>query len=660
MSRENKWSPPLLVIYTEREDRPNSWLDRCEAFFTSWPINVWLRIRNLRVSKFVRKVNSHEEYFRGLDDDKLREIADTLRASLRKDKLNGSDVSFCFALVRETARRKLGLRHHDSQLRGGYALLHNMVAEMDTGEGKTLTATLAVATAALAGIPVHVVTVNDYLADRDATSMGVVYRALGLRVGTIMHELQPEERRAAYYCDITYVSNKEIAFDYLRDKIVLGNKNHNIKLKVRKLQGHNHDEEGLVMRGLHFAIVDEADSVLIDEARTPLIISRQTNAEEEQAWAETALEIARELEAEVDFRILKEDRRIDITKAGCARISELGEQYGGIWLSRIRREESTKQALSALHLFQRDDHYLVQDGKVQIIDEYSGRVMADRSWSDGLNQLVELKEECEITSRKIPVARMTYQRFFKRYHRLSGMTGTAKEVSGEFWDIYRLPVVSVHPHHPRQRYRFPTKIYSSLDHKWEAIVERTKELHNEGRPVLIGTRSVIASEIISSWLKQAELEHVVLSASQDQNEAEIIADAGIYGRITVATNLAGRGVDISLDSDVIALGGLHVILSEKHDARRIDRQLEGRCGRQGDPGSTETILSLEDPLLDLVKFNYFLQLATRQGRLGHWYGLALFYWAQRRAERSHARSRYLLMSQDKKLGTLLAFSGGME
>jgi len=656
MFRDSAWSPPSLVVYTEREDRPDSWLDKAETFLTSWPTSIYLRARNLRVHGFVNKVNGHETYFQSVDDNKLLEIADTLRISLREEKFKEATVAFCFALVRETVRRKLGLRQHDSQIRGGYALLHNRVIEMDTGEGKTLTATLAVVTAALAGIPVHLVTVNDYLAGRDATSMGVVYHALGLRVGTIQHEMQAKERRAAYYCDITYVSNKEIAFDYLRDRLVLGNKNHNIKLKIRKFQQCKHDEDSLVMRGLHFAIIDEADSVLIDEARTPLIISRQTDAEEERSWAEIALGMARDLEAEVDFQVLKEDRRINLTKQGCEHLVELGEQYGGIWRSRIRREESTRQALSALHLFQRDDHYLVHDGKVQIIDEYSGRVMADRSWSDGLHQLVELKEACEITSRKIPMARMTYQRFFKRYHRLSGMTGTAKEVSTEFWDIYRLSVVFIQPHHRRQRYRFPTKIYASLDHKWQAIVERTNVLHKEGRPVLIGTRSVLASETVSAWLKKAGLEHVVLNASQDHDEAEIIASAGVSGHITVATNLAGRGVDISLDADVIELGGLHVILSEKHDARRIDRQLEGRCGRQGDPGSTEAILSFEDSLLDLVKPDSFLRLSVRQG----WSGLALFYWAQRRAEQSHARARYQLMNQDRKLGSLLAFSGGME
>jgi len=661
MSNSNEgWSIPPLVIYPEREERSSSWLDRLETFLISGPIKVLHKIRNLRVAKFVEKVNEYEDEFRGLDDAKLLEHADIMRTLLRDQGFKDDVVSRCFALVRETAWKHLGLRHHDSQLQGGYALLHSMITEMDTGEGKTLTATLAVTTAALAGIPVHVVTVNDYLAERDAKLMGVVYRTLGLKVGTIVHELQPEERRAAYACDVTYASNKEIAFDYLRDRIVLGNRNQNIKLKVRKFYDHNHDEERLVMRGLHFAIVDEADSVLIDEARTPLIISRQTDAEDEHVWAEIALGMAHDLESDIDFKLLKEDRRIELTNAGCERLTEFGEQYGGIWRSRIRREESARQALSALHLFQRDDHYLVKDNKIQIIDEYSGRVMADRSWSDGLHQLVELKEGCEITSRKIPVARMTYQRFFKRYHRLAGMTGTAKEVSGECWDIYHLPFVSIQPHHSRQRAKFPTKIYSSIEDKWQAIVERTKKLHDEGRPVLIGTRSVLASEIVSSWLKKAELEHVVLSASQDKDEAEIIADAGLRGRITVATNLAGRGVDINLETDVVKIGGLHVILSEKHDARRIDRQLEGRCGRQGDPGSTEAILSLEDPLLEIVKGGALLRFVTNQDLLVYWGGLLLFYLAQSRAERSHARARYQLMNQDRRLGSLLAFSGGME
>lgn len=649
-----------MVLYPERAERPENWGDRVETLITSWPMSVWPRIRQARVTGLVRAVNRQEAGFEAMDDEALRNQSADLRAELHRYRLREDLIVRAFALIREASRRRLGLRHHDVQLCGGFALLNGLVAEMDTGEGKTLTATLAAATAALAGIPVHIVTVNDYLAQRDAKTMGQLYRALGLTVGTIFHGLSPVERRAAYACDITYASNKEIAFDYLRDRLSLGNRSQNLTIKLQRFYGERKRSDRVVMRGLHFAIVDEADSVLVDEARTPLIISRETDARGERAWAEDALRLADELVVGRDYRILKDERRIELTKQGRDHLAELGEAWGGVWGSRVRREEGVRQALTARHLFQKGDHYLVRDGKVDIVDEYSGRIMADRSWSEGLHQLVEVKEGCEVTSRKLPVARMTYQRFFRRYRRLAGMTGTAREVTREFWNVYRLPVVRMPTNRPLRRRRLGTWICRSADEKWNRIVQRTAELNRQGRPVLIGTRSVVASETVSECLSEAGLEHVVLNANQDRNEAEIIADAGKRGRITVATNMAGRGVDIRLEEGVEALGGLHVILSEMHDARRIDRQLEGRCGRQGESGTTEVILSLEDPLLELISGVILGRLAHLGGAVGWRSGLVLFRRAQRRAERSHARARHELMKQDRKLGRLLAFSGGME
>jgi preprotein translocase subunit SecA len=414
------------------------------------------------------------------------------------------------------------------------------------------------------------------------------------------------------------------------------------------------------MRGLHFAIVDEADSILVDEARTPLIISRESDAAEEQRWAERALTLSEQLDSERDYRLLKQERRIELTREGRERLAELGEPLGGIWSSTVRREESVRQALTARHLFKRGDHYLVRDDKVQIVDEYTGRIMADRSWSEGLHQLVEVKECCPVTSRKVPLARMTYQRFFRRYRRLAGMTGTAREAAWELWSVYRLQVQRIPTNRPSRRTRLPASACRSADDKWRTIVRRVGEMTGRGRPVLIGTRSVTASETVSERLSEAGLEHVVLSAAQDRHEAEIIAEAGKRARISVATNMAGRGVDIRLAPGVAELGGLHVILSERHDAGRIDRQLEGRCGRQGDPGSTEAILSLDDPLLELVARPFWLPLMLRVRPLGRWSGLVLLRRAQRRAERVHARTRRDLMRLDQRQGVLLAFSGRME
>jgi preprotein translocase subunit SecA len=654
------WTLPPLVAYPEQRERPDSWTDRLEAQLTAWPMALWPRMVRGREMRFVASVNRLEQSFGSMDTAALWLAARDLRGRLRGALDDDALVAESFALVREVASRELGMRHFDVQLRGGFALLHGRVAEMETGEGKTLTAILAAATAALAGVPVHVVTVNDYLAGRDAAGMEKVYRALGLNVGTIVHGLAPEQRRAAYACDITYGSNKEMAFDYLRDRLALADSPGNLALKLRRLLGGTDESGGVVMRGLHFAIVDEADSVLVDEARTPLIISRQTDSDDERRWAEAALQLADELDPERHYKLLREERRIELTREGRERLNEIGEAWGGIWQSRIRREESARQALTAVQLFQAGDHYLVRDGKVQIIDEYTGRIMADRSWSEGLHQLVEAKEGCEVTSRKIPVARMTYQRFFRRYRRLAGMTGTGHEVGSEFWRVYQLPVVRIPTNRPVQRQRLAARFYPTAEEKWSAVVARAEELRAQGRPVLIGTRSVDASETVSTRLQEAGVEHVVLNAAQDEDEAEIIAQAGQLGRVTVATNMAGRGVDIQLPDEVLALGGLHVILTERHDARRIDRQLEGRCGRQGDPGSTEALLSLEDPLLELVKSSPLLRASHMAGGLGRLASRRVFAKAQGRAERAHARARYELLKQDRKLGVVLAFSGGME
>ncbi len=653
------WTLPAPVLFPERKEPRPRWTDKLETAVTSWSASALPRFHQARLKRIVRSVNRAGPAFAAMDNAELGEAARALRLDLRRLGFRDEVVARSFALIREIAQREIGLRHYDVQLQGGYGLLKGIAVEMDTGEGKTLTATLAAGTAALAGIPVHIVTVNDYLAARDAEDMGPIYRALSLKVGVIVHGIAPPERREAYACDVTYASNKEIAFDYLRDRLALGRRSENLRLKLERLQGRDERLKRVVMRGLHFAIVDEADSVLIDEARTPLIISGETDPGDELERAEASMQLADELVEDSDYRIIKDERRIELTDAGREKLTELGEQLGGIWRSRIRREEAARQALTARHLFHRDEHYLVRDGKVQIVDEYTGRIMADRSWSEGLHQLVEFKEGVEVTGQKLPLARITYQRFFRRYRRLAGMTGTAREGAREFWSVYRLPVARIPTNRPLRRRRLPPRIFQTLDAKWDAVTERVRELNRSGHPVLIGTRSVKASETVSEWLQQARLEHVVLSAAQNKDEAEIIARAGEARRITVATNMAGRGVDIRLGPGVKELGGLHVILTERHDAGRIDRQLEGRCGRQGDPGTAEAILSLEDPLLEIVKAPALRRLARGNGR-ANWAAGGLFNKAQKKAERVHSRARRDLVKLDQKLGTLLAFSGGME
>jgi preprotein translocase subunit SecA len=531
-------------------------------------------------------------------------------------------------------------------------MLRGMIAEMNTGEGKSLTATLAAATAGLAGQAVHVVTVNDYLAERDSQEMGPVYERLGLTVGCVKQGQQPPERRAAYACDVAYCSNKEIAFDYLRDRLVLGGKPHPIAMRLGVLGGD--DSAGrLLLRGLQFAIVDEADSVLVDEARTPLILSGTSDDQAEEALHRKALDIARQM-TPADYRIGEEG--VEVTDGGLRKLETLAKSLGRVWSGPRRREQLARQALTALHVFERDKHYLVRDGKVMIIDEYTGRLMPDRAWEQGLHQLIELKEDCDITPRRDTLARISYQRFFRRYVHLCGMTGTAAEVAGELLAVYRLRVARIPTTRPVIRKYLPTRYFGGAEQKWRAVVAAIAGRQKTGQPVLVGTRSVAASEKLAGLLDQAGLAYRLLNARQDRDEAEILARAGEPGCITVATNMAGRGTDIRLAAEVKALGGLHVISTELNDAARIDRQLYGRSGRQGDPGSCEAILAVDD---DLVKT--YLPLAgktlARFGRLPPWLGAAVFRLAQWRAERTHSRARRDLLDLDEYLGDILAFSG---
>jgi preprotein translocase subunit SecA len=588
-----------------------------------------------------------------LEDAELRARAAQLRARLQRAGYRDlGRAAECFALVREAAARAIGQRHFDVQLIGGWAMLNGMLAEMETGEGKTITATLAAATAALAGRAVHVITVNDYLAERDSQWMRPVYEALGLSVGCIRQGMAPDARRAAYRCDVAYCSNKEIAFDYLRDRMVLGGKSRPIASRIDALSGGG-IEDRLLLRGLQFAIVDEADSVLVDEARTPLILSAQGRHSQQEELHRKALELAGRL-AEGDYRIGEEG--VEIADAGLDKLEALSEALSGVWRGPRRREQLVRQALSALHVFKRDKHYLVRDAKVVIIDENTGRLMPDRSWEQGLHQLIELKEGCEVTGQRETLARISYQRFFRRYIHLAGMTGTAREVAAELWAVYRLRVASVPTHKPGRRVRVPDRVYGRSEMKWRAVAATIAEMRSSGRPVLVGTRSVAASETLAASLEQAKIPYRLLNARQDRDEAQIIARAGELGCVTVATNMAGRGTDIKLAPGLAERGGLHVIATELNDSARIDRQLFGRCARQGDRGSCQAILAIEE---DLV--GSFLPVAVaplrRLGRIPRWLGRLVFAAAQWRAERAHSRARRDLLDLDDYLGDILAFSG---
>ncbi len=602
-------------------------------------------------------------------DVELGSLARELQGRLRKEGLTEALVARAFALVREVSGRTLGMRHYESQMLGGAVMMSGRLAEMETGEGKTLTATLPAATAGLAGIPVHVITVNDYLAARDAKLMAPVYEALGLRVGTVTEEVvDPDARRRSYAADVTYATNKQLAFDYLRDRLVRGNARGRLPLQLERLHARQSRIDRLMLRGLCFAIVDEADSVMIDEARTPLILSRTVECEQEERLYRQAIELAEGLERGSDYRVRVHERLVEISEAGRNRLAlaveTAGDELEAVWSGERRRVELVSQALSALHLFQRDHDYIVRDGKVQIVDPHTGRIMADRSWERGLHQLVETKEGVEVTGRRETLARISYQQFFRRYLRLSGMTGTAEEVAGELASVYDLDVVRIPTHRPRQRKVARDVVYAKESEKWPAVLARVREVHAEGRPVLVGTCSVASSERMSALLEEAGLPHQLLNARQDQHEAEIVARAGEPGRITVATNMAGRGTDIGLGEGVAEQGGLHVVATERAEAGRIDRQLRGRCGRQGDPGSCEAILSLDDELPSQFYRPVVRQLLRNlraPGRaLPRILGEMLMYFAQRAVERRHVRMRRELRQLDERLGEALAFAGPTE
>jgi preprotein translocase subunit SecA len=652
-----------LGPYPQREDIRDGWLDRFAASsagvlrqrFSGWDPGH---------RDFLALVATEGEKLGRLTDAQLKDLVPGLRRLLYSEGLKQEHVVRTFAMVREVADRRLGMRPYDVQLMGGRVMLDGKVAEMETGEGKTLTATLPACAAALAGIPVHIVTVNDFLVQRDAVWMGPVYKFLGLSVGTVTEGMTSDARRAAYACDITYCTNKQLVFDYLKDRLMLGAEVRPHQLQAESLHAQQPRTRRLLLRGLCFVIVDEADSVLVDEARTPLIISSAGAAGYEVQVYGEAVAMARKLRRGEDFSIRLRERAIELTDQGRQSAAALAQVHGGIWVGARRREEMIQRALGALHLFERDKHYVVRQRKVQIVDEYTGRVMPDRSWERGLHQMIDAKEGCPITGQQETLARISYQRFFRRYLRLSGMTGTAREVARELWAVYRLPVVTIPANRPSRRRRLGDAVWIGSEDRWRAVVAAVQAVAGSGRPVLVGTRSVAASEHLSALLSAAGLPHQVLNARQDQEEASVIAQAGEPGRVTVATNMAGRGTDIRLAPGVAEIGGLHVLATERHDARRIDRQLFGRCGRQGDPGSFQAIVSLAD---DLVQQAFGGRVARLCGALldpakpvPAWIGIVIVGLAQRMAERHQAGVRGELLRLDDQLGDMLAFTGRSE
>ena len=551
-----------------------------------------------RISKTVDKIEALDASMQQLSDEELRHKTVEFKERLANGETLDDLLPEAYATVREASSRAIGLKHYRVQLIGGIILHQGRIAEMRTGEGKTLVSTLPAYLNALEGKGVHIVTVNDYLATRDAEWMGKVHNFLGLTVGVVTNDMENDERREAYNCDITYITNNELGFDYLRDNMVI-------------------EKEDLVQRDLHYAIVDEVDSVLIDEARTPLIISGQsgkstklyeacdilvqqlTRGEDVPEYSKMDAIMGIEQEETGDFIVNEKDKLVNLTQQGVEKVEKFFHIDNLADPENLEIQHNVILALRAHYLMFRDQDYVVKEDQVMIVDEFTGRIMPGRRYSDGLHQAIEAKEHVKVKRESKTLATITFQNFFNKFEKKAGMTGTALTEEKEFRDIYGMDVIEIPTNRPIARIDHQDAVYKTKKEKFKAVVEEVKEAHEKGQPVLVGTITIETSELISGMLKREGIPHTVLNAKFHEQEAEIVAQAGQHGAVTIATNMAGRGTDIKLDEDAREAGGLKIIGTERHESRRIDNQLRGRAGRQGDPGESQFFISLEDDLMRL-------------------------------------------------------------
>lgn len=617
------------------------------------------RTKMLRWRRQLEQINALETTLLGEDDPSLRKRSLALRYRAMAGEKLGILLPEAYALVREAGRRSLAMRHYDVQMVGGISLFEGCIAEMQTGEGKTLTATLPLYLHSLLGKGAHLATVNDYLAKRDAEWMQPLFDLLGVSVGIIQTSDDQTSRRKSYGSAITYGTAKEFGFDFLRDRLLLRAQN---RVETEMLgdggMGFSDSGDEVVMRGMHFCLVDEADSILIDEARTPLIIGSIEDTVRDQIvetyrWAS---ETASEYEEDEHYEIDPDTKQYELTGRGRQKVRSLPKSDLVRMMGLVDLYEYTERAIKVYHEFLLDRQYVVRPGEqgedeIVIVDEFTGRLAEGRKWRDGIHQAIEAKENIEISVPTGQAARITVQDLFLRYRHLAGMTGTAATSARELRRIYRTPVIRVPTNRPPQRVRLPDRVFGTMEQKFQAIVEEVKSVIEEDRPVLIGTRSIDKSELLSGMLADLGIEHQVLNANNVAQEAEIVADAGGAKRVTVATNMAGRGTDIKLVSGVEERGGMHVICTELHDAARIDRQLIGRCGRQGDHGSYRQYLSLDD---DILKGGFGPKKAENYKQLGHSSDREFNHYskrferAQRRVEKKHFRDRMVLLHHEKE------------
>jgi preprotein translocase subunit SecA len=628
-----------------------AWLNGVKAWFGL----PWQR-RLGRAALRVRAIRRRETEFGAFSDDDLkkksRQLFGLARGQMPLERL----LPEAFGLLSVAIARELGIRPFDVQLAAAVVLHEGALAEVATGEGKTLIAMFPTYLNALSGHGVHTMTVNDYLARRDAEWTGAVFRRLGLTVGTLQAQMSELDRRQAYQCDITYGTSGEFGFDFLRDRVKLKEAEKEAKTLYRLWKGEGQPSQpmtdGPVQRGHNFALVDEADSILIDEARTPLIISAPTRLAkpEEQVIYRWADSVGRVCQLGIDFRYDRKTGQVQLTEPGKKLARWSSPPCGPHSHATDKLHKHLERAIQAHHRYRLDQHYILREGKVVIVDEYTGRIQPDRHWQDGLHQAVEAKEGIPITVPCDPLAQVTFQNYLRNYKKLAGMTGTAAQNSWEFLRVYWLWVVCIPTNRPVIREQLPDWVFPSQDAKFDAVIDEVVELQRLGRPVLIGTRSVEKSEEISRRLHEMRIDHHVLNAKHQELESQIVAQAGQPGQVTIATNMAGRGTDIRLGPGVAALGGLHIIGTERHDARRIDRQLAGRAGRQGDPGSCQFYLALDDELLEGLGHSrqaFLLRRGLRHNLVNWQRYQPLFLVAQKRRERKHRKERIDLMYYEK-------------
>ena len=621
------------------------------------------RVAGLRVE--AEAIDAKAEDWKFLSDTALRRRLVELRERFRR-RARDADAAVPDALagIREAADRTMRMRPFTVQIMGALALHRGCLAEMATGEGKTLTAAVAAVMAGWSGRPCHIVTVNDYLAQRDAAWLRPLYEFCGVSVGCVTSIMPAADRARGYAQDVTYTTSKEVVADFLRDRLRLGDRQHPTRRLLHRHLAPHEAPEGVVMRGLHTAIIDEADSVLIDEAVTPLIISAARESAAMQELYASVWTITNQLRAGEHYQVDLRYKEVLLLPAGRRRIDELVDELPARWRGAARPVELVEQSLTAREFFRKGKQYVVDAGQVVIVDEFTGRMMPMRKWRHGLHQAIEAKEGVPISSVDQTLARISFQRYFRLYRKLSGMTGTAKEAAGEVWRTYRLPVVPIPTNRPVRRTEYPDRIFADLESKFQGIVDEVAKCHAAGRPVLVGTRNVATSEEIAARLKARGLEFNLLNALNDRQEADIVAAAGRRAAITIATNMAGRGTDIVLGPEVAAAGGLHVIASERHESHRIDRQLFGRAARQGDPGSAVAYASAEDELLRRFARPFMrrgLAWALRRrltmaGQLGRWVGG----FVQTAAQRQALASRRAVMKMDSWLDEATSFSGMRE